>query len=341
MAQMAYGSRIRQARELRGMTQKELAAHVGVNQSAIAQIEKERYTPSSDLLKAIATETGFLPSFFEQEPIDSFPLGSLSYRSKRALTAREETAAYQHAKISFEQVKKMASHLEIPHPRLPRTTEKPSVAAKLTRVSFGLSPAVPIKNLMHTIERNGVLIFTLPLILPNIDAFSSWAELDLERPLIAISSGKPMDRLRFSIAHELGHLVMHQAIKGSLKTVEKEAYEFAAEFLLPEVAMKQELLPPVTLTSVAKLKVLWGVSMQSLIYRARELRIITERQAKYLFAQMATHGWKTREPSNLDIKLETPQVVRTMMESLYESPEQYALDMGLSLKTATEFYVYT
>jgi len=337
-----YGDRIKQARELIGMTQTELANRIGVKQSAISQIEKGEFEPSEDLLRAIANETGFLPSFFEKEPIDNFPIGSLSYRSKRSITAREETKAYQYAKVIYEQIKRMIVQVaDVPNIRLPKLNgENPNIAAQVTRASLGIAPDTPIKNLIHLAEINGIYIFNLPLILPKIDAFSTWAELDEERPIIAISYGKPMDRIRFSIAHEMGHLVLHQAIRNQIKIVEKEANEFASEFLLPDTAMRNELIPPLSLTGLARMKARWGVSMQAIIYRAKDLKIITERQFKYLNTQMAAHGWKKREPTNLDATLEIPHLVRRMVEALYKNPEEYALDMGLSLEKATEFYVY-
>ena len=338
---IVYGGRIAQARELCGLTQGQLAQRVGVNQSAIAQIEGDRHMPSPEVLEAIAKETGFLPTFFEVEPVEDFPAGSLCYRSRRLLSAREESQAYQYAKTIFEQVKHMANHLRIPALRLSRVTERPSIAAKVTRTSFGLSPDTPIKNLIHSVEKNGGFIFVLPLFLPAFDAFSTWAKFETERPIIAISSNKPADRLRFSIAHELGHLVMHQAMKGQLKAIENEANQFAGEFLLPEVAMHREIVKPVTLTNIAKLKVRWGVSMQSLIYRARELKIITERQARYLFTQMSARGWKTKEPSNLDVQPETPKAVRRMIELLYDNTEQYASDMHMKTEKATELILYS
>lgn len=335
---MIYGERIKQAREYKGLTQIELANRIGVKQAAISQIETSEFIPSPDILKAISKETGFMAYFFEREPI-SFPLGSLKYRAKRSFTAKEETRAYQYTKILYEQVKIMAEKIQPPRILIPQLlNEKPKIAAQVTRDIFGLSPDEPIKNIINLLEKSGVYVFMLPLILPNIDAFSLWID---ERPIIAISSGKPMDRMRLSIAHELGHLVIHRGgPKNSIKDMETEANEFAGEFLMPQKAMTDEISLPLTLTIVARLKIRWGVSMQALIYRARSLKIITDRQAKYLFTQISAHGWKGKEPSNLDIKPETPQLFRKMIEGLYKDPSEYAFNMGISIENATELYVY-
>jgi Zn-dependent peptidase ImmA (M78 family)/DNA-binding XRE family transcriptional regulator len=331
---MIYGDRVRQARELCELTQEELAIRVNVNQSTIARVENDSLCPSTELLRTIGRQTGFLPSFFEQEPIKDFSEGSLIYRS-RLLPSQEESRTYQYAKIIYEQAKKMAMACSLPPHRLPTTDmENPANAARIVRTSFGLSPDTPIKNLTRVVEGNGIILLTLPLASAKLDAFSTWAELDCQRPIIAALLDKPIDRLHFTYGHEIGHLVLHRPIKGSLKELDKEANQFAAEFLLPESAMIRELLPPVTLTSVARLKPRWGVSMQALINRARGLGIITERQFRYLFQQLSAHGWRKHEPPNLDLPPERPQAVRRMAETLYKDIDEFALDMHIEKNLA-------
>ena len=338
---MIYGERIKQAREICGLTQTHLAQRIGVRQPAIAQYEAEQITPSRDTLEAIAKETGFLPSFFEQEPIDDFPLGSLCFRARNSLSKQQREQAYQCAKTMFELVLKVTSILRLPRPQLPIIQERPATAARVVRTAFGLSPDTPIRNLTRTLEKSGVIVITLPLFIPKLDAFSTWAKQKTESPIIALISGNPSDRIRFSLAHELAHLVIHQPARGQLKKIEKEANEFAAEFLLPEDAMRNELLPPITLSRLAKLKLKWGASMSFLIYRAKQLDIISERQKTYLYEQMSIRGWRKREPDNLDVQPEIPVAYRKIIELAYENLEQYATDMHFTPKRAQEFLLFS
>lgn len=180
---------------------------------------------------------------------------------------------------------------------------------------------------------------TLPLIIPKLDAFSIWVTNSVEQPIIAITAGKPADRLRFSIAHEVGHLVMHQSIKAKLTTIEKDANNFAGEFLLPEVAMRRELVAPVTLSRIAALKLRWGASMQFLIYRAHELEIISDRQYSYLFERMSALNWRTKEPGELEP--ETPLAYRKMIELSFEDPEMFAKDMHLTRERADKILMFS
>ena len=138
--------------------------------------------------------------------------------------------------------------------------------------------------------------------------------------VIVVAGAVPGDRLRWSVAHELGHLVVHQSPDGTLTQFEQQANQFAAEFLLPEVAMRHELVPPITLSVIVALKPRWQVSMQALIRRAHDLRILSDRQYHYLFEQLGARGWRTQEPANLDIPVEKPRAIRQLAETLYKYP---------------------
>jgi hypothetical protein len=102
---------------------------------------------------------------------------------------------------------------------------------------------------------------------------------------------------------------------------EQEANQFAGELLVPAEAALREIVPPVTLTTLADLKLRWGVSLQALVHRARDLGIITQRQYAYLFEQIGARGWRLREPPHLDIPVEKPRLVRKMAEELYPAPD--------------------
>jgi len=116
---------------------------------------------------------------------------------------------------------------------------------------------------------------------------------------------------------------MHRSIRGDISGVEKEADRFAGALLLPESAMRQELIPPLTLTGLAALKRRWRVSMQMQVMRAFDLSIITDRQKRYLFQQFSIRGWRTCEPPALDVPFEQPRALRQMTELLYGVPIDY------------------
>jgi Zn-dependent peptidase ImmA (M78 family)/transcriptional regulator with XRE-family HTH domain len=334
---MISGDRVRQIRELRGYTQTELARRVGVRQSAIAQVESGLLVPSEATLHAIALQLGFPLTFFQQGPAPEFPLGSLMFRALRSTSARDRAQARRYGETVYEAAMRLADHVTEAHSGdLPQMKDAvpPVRAAEVTRATLGMSRDDPISHVINVIERAGVLVLGLPVALKKRDAFSAWmtTKEGARRAVIAIAEGVPGDRLRFSAAHELGHVVMHTTIRKGFTDLEREANRFAAELLLPHEALRAEIRSPVTLASLAPLKARWGVSIQTLIIRARDLEAINERQYRYLFEQIGLRGWRTQEPG--DIAIEKPRALRKMAELLYGVPidtKQLASDLKLPL----------
>jgi Zn-dependent peptidase ImmA (M78 family)/DNA-binding XRE family transcriptional regulator len=332
---MIQGDRVRQAREFNRLTQTELANRTGVDQSTIALIESGLRQPSAELVAGLSIQTGFPPAFFRLGPPPQFSLGSLLFRSPRTIAARDRDQAQRYGEIIFEWSARMAQEVVTVNPlRLPRLTgTSPEQAAELTRAALGIGPERPVGHLINLVERSGVVVLALPTRLPKRDAFSVWTDTPPSMPVIALSTGVPGDRLRFSVAHEIGHLVMHSAPSGSIDQIEKEATRFAAAFLLPDASMYQELVPPLTPTVLADLKLRWGVAMQALVMRAKGLGIITPGQASYLFKQFAARGWRTHEP--VELVPEKPRALRKMAELLYGSPidaQRVAADTALPVR---------
>jgi hypothetical protein len=116
-------------------------------------------------------------------------------------------------------------------------------------------------------------------------------------------------------AHELGHLVIHSKIDGGTPALEREAYQFAAELLMPASAIAVELKADrLNLFTLAQLKSKWQVSMQALARRGRDLAIISDRQYRYLMQQISARGWRIVEPEFSRMKPEAPRALRKMAE---------------------------
>lgn len=315
----ASGDRIRQAREIRGLTQFELSELVGIEQSHVSHIEQGIREPSSEVLERIAIATNFSVAFFKQAPGPEFPLGSLLYRRRRTLPSTERDRLRQIAGLAFETFQEMADSFRPIEMRIPNLAgDDPSSAAQLTRTALGLSPDTPITHLVNKLEKNGVFVLALPYEIERHDAFSVWADTEPRKPVLVLTGGWPGGRQRFTVSHELGHLVMHRSITAQPSVMDDQADEFASEFLLPEQAMRRDLHPPITLTVLAELKAKWGVSIQALIRRAEALLIITEGQRKYIEKQLVKKGWIRDEP--VRIEPEKPRLLMKLAESLFGIP---------------------
>lgn len=339
---MINGERIKQARELRGFTQTNLAKAIGVHQSEIAQIESGKITPSAAIVERISFRTGFPIGFFKQPTSFEFPLGSLLYRARASVPAKKKNEAYQFAKTIFEVLYTLQNHKSIVNKiplNLPRLDDIPPNAAIQARSAFGLSPDSPIDNLVNVLEQNGVIVMALPIVIGKIDAFSLWFPgINKQQPVIVLTNNSaPGDRLRFSIAHELAHLVMHHPINGGLQDMENEANAFAEEFLMPKAPMLRELVPPITILGLMLMKSKWKVSMQALIRRAYRLQIISPIQYRYLMYQMSSRYGRTNEP--VDINVEKPRMFGQLAEILYGLPIDYkrlASHMNLPLQLVAD-----
>ncbi|MGH9376872.1 MAG: helix-turn-helix domain-containing protein [Terriglobia bacterium] len=319
---MFNGKRIRQVRELRGWTQNELARRAGVSQGAIAQLEGGFKDASQGLIESIATQTRFPISFFASQPAAEFSLNILLFRAHASMTRREAVQAARYSEIMYELALALWSRIELKTPSFPRSPRNPEAAAREIRRLLNLPATEPIPHVINVVERCSILVLALPTNSARQDAFSLWSNGDQKNPIICISECKAGDRLRLSVAHELGHLVLmhHGSASGDF---EREAYRFSAELLMPADAIRREMPSPLTLSGVAELKPRWRVSIQALIRRAFDLQLISNRQYRYLFEQLSIKGWRTKEPSNLDIPVERPRGLRQMAELTYGNPIDY------------------
>lgn len=322
---MIYGERVKQAREFKNITQTDFGRRIDVKQSTISKVEKGITEPSANIIENIVLQTSFPLSFFKQPLTTNFsPSGGILFRAKRSVPTKTKQFVIQHAKIIFEMIEKLEDGLETISVNIPSFDADPIEAAQITRLVFGLRPDAPISNLIGCLERNGILVLILPMEIEDIDAFCAWGGKNKDRPIIVARAGNPTDRLRFSVAHELGHLVMHKGKEASsAHELDEEAFSFAGEFLMPASKIQKEITRPVSLYSLAKLKPRWRVAIQAMVRRAKDLRIITARQYSYLNMQISANGWKKREPSNLDISPEKPRVLSKVVELVYGKPLTY------------------
>ena len=314
---MINGDRIRQAREIAGLTQEQLAEAVGMSQTHVAMFEQNLRQPQEETVNGMALATGFPVGFFRRETSADFPLGSLLYRRRKLMSSKDRDRARQCGRLVFELIMSMAERFKRIEFRLPRLTSvDPEEAARITRADLGFPPDTPITHLITRLEKNGVVVAIIPYDIDGYDAFSVWADTEPRMPVIVMSSSKPGDRQRWNIAHELGHLVMHCSYVASPTDLDEQADRFAAEFLLPEHVVRELLKgEPLTLTALADLKSKWGVSIQAWIMRAFQLGIITDGQRRYLFRQMAARDYLRNEP--VPIPPEKPRLLRRLAEALY------------------------
>jgi Zn-dependent peptidase ImmA (M78 family)/transcriptional regulator with XRE-family HTH domain len=311
-ATLVNGQRVRLARELRGLTQVDLAGLLGVDQTMVAHIERGTKQPSAEVLEHCASELRLPKAFFRQPNPPDFPRGSLLFRSKSGIGKKRVAEAHAYAAILFELALSLSQHASLVPVRLP-PPDDPIIVARKIREAMHAGDG-PLSNLVRAVERLGVLVLPLPDI-ADLDAFAVWAGPSREYPVMGLVAGTPPDRIRMSVAHELGHLILHRYVNSAAQELENQAYHFAAELLMPKDAILRDLAEEkLNLFRLAALKGIWGVSMQAILRRARELKIITDRQYRYLMKQIGMKGWRINEPTLTPLAVEKPRAIRKIAE---------------------------
>lgn len=333
---MIDGARLRQAREARGLTQKALAERTGLPQPVVSRAEIGSRLLEGEDIQRLADALEIPLRFLERSPT-LLPEGSLGLFRAASSKVRslEFTAARRGAEIGAEAILRLAEGVDLPAVRI-QTIRGADVeeAARFAREALRLPPGEPIPNLTASLERAGVLVLRLSGLSEHIAGFSAWLSVP-DRPLIATRRPLGPFRLRFTLGHELGHLVLgHQVFAGPQRPEEREANLFASALLMPREAAEEDLTAMrLDFERVAELKGKWGLSMHAIAMRAKALGILDEGGYRSFYEGLRTRGWLRREPGDASTPAENPRLLRELAErqgvpaTAYDLAER--LDVGL------------
>jgi Zn-dependent peptidase ImmA (M78 family)/DNA-binding Xre family transcriptional regulator len=335
------------ARESRGFTQKDLSKATDISQSQISKYEQDTKELSEMDMEKIANALDYPLSFFTKK-IEThtvhldFRKGKLpTDKLQRKITAIVNRTRYEINNLLQELDKES---IVVPENIL---SSKPSEAARHLR-NFWKIPKGPIQNLMEEVEEKSIIL--MPMKFLDQEKFTACA-LDLSycNPLIIYNATHSMDRIRFSIAHELGHIYLHHhgeqdsdfsvPYEFNQKIKEEQANEFASEFLMPEVEITRDLTG-LTIEKLQQLKFKWKVSMAALLERAKRLTIINEQKYINFRKEFSYRKWLLEEPGKLPI--EEPfllnEIIEAYQKDLGYSRKEIAERIGLSEKELLSIY---
>ena len=325
------------AREVRGMTQTQLGKESGIGQTKISRYEGDLSKVDGEDLRDIANSLDFPEAFFYQSG-QRFGAESteIFHRRRRSVPARDlkridglvnvYRIGSERLLQSFQQVGALTV------PSLPTSNFNTIADIAYAVRAFWNMPTGPVKNIIACLENASCLVFSVDFENDKIDEVVQW--IPPSPPIILVNSIAPSDRVRFSLAHALGHLVMHRN-ELPYKEMEIEANQFASAFLMPEHDIIDELAP-VTIQHMLELKQYWKVSMQALFYRARDLEIITERRYTSLFQQLSRFGYRKQEP--FPIQREKPQLVKRLVDKFKLELEFTDEELARLLRIRTRDY---
>lgn len=323
--------RLTEGREARGLSMADLGNLIGVTRQAISKYELGEVQPSN--VFDIARVLDFPLGFFSMLPRElGKPLGSMYFRRQKSASVKARTQCRVRVEWLTDIIEELEKYIEFPATPLPEVSEVWSGdsytssqiedAAFLCRRIWKLSEG-PISDVTLACENNGIIVSRMQLGVNNIDAFSVWYG---SRPVIFLGSDKESAvRSRFDAAHELGHMILHHGLTNediddpiTHSRIEKEANRFASAFLMPADVFKSEFLST-KVEYLLDLKKRWGVSLAALIYRAKDLSIISDDDALNLRKRLSFYGYRKREPLDDQIPHERPRLLRRSITLLVDN----------------------
>ena len=318
------GEQLKNARQLRGMTITALAELTDISKQSISLYENGENKPEYQRTLALANALHVPTTFFFSEDVCRTETPATYFRS--LLSATKITRTSQSLKLEYvaKMYEALLEYIDFPALDLPAIEysgmydlnepdsldtmyrELESVAMKV-REAWDLGDG-PIGDLQYILESHGIIVTGFDTTEDDIDAFSQRTILKNDEVcFIAVDQGrKPEGRIRFDMAHELAHLLIHpwsedidSLSKEEFKLRETEANVFASAFLLPQSSFGREVSNyPTDLEYYLWLRKKWKTSIQAMMYRARQLGCVTGNQFQYMMRQVSKRGWRKAEPGD-------------------------------------------
>lgn len=352
------GERLKKARIYRGLTVAELAERVGCQRQTLSMYEISKSQPTDETVVArLAKELDFPVKYF-YEHLNAPSSGTVYFRS--LLTTNKKYRNEQIVKMEYlSQVYSLLQDYVVFPAYIPidlPDDANPEQAAYALRDAWGLGRG-PIDNLISVAEQHGILVTSFSTSTNDVDAFSQFIDVgDTPTYIIAYSNNKTSAaRIHFDIAHELGHICLHEwsediedISKEEFKSKERAANDFAATFLLPEEGFRKDAeRGPQTIAYYKQLKKKWKVSIAAMIRRSEKLGIISTDEYQRLIRVMQKRGLRKEEPLDDILITATPALLKTsvimlLQESVFNPADfmdELSKSYGLSINAAEVEYL--
>lgn len=311
------GSRLRLVRIFNDLTQAELGERASVTPQYIGYLENGRKQPTELLIKVFASVLGFDESFFRGPALEEFREEECHFRRRATTPVSVRSRVLAHGALFGSLVEYLDDSVSMPAENVPRarvqSLEDIEHAADLCRMQWGLGCDLPIKNLTRAVERAGVIVTRFEASANKIDAFSRSGK----RSVVVLNTDKgAASRSRFDLAHECGHLVVHEGMTTGDPDTEKQANQFASALLLPRAGFVREFprSSHIDWPAIFRLKRRWGASAAAIVRRSYDLRLIPATMYQSAYKAMAYRGWLKNEPD--EPQPENPELVPLCLEQI-------------------------
>lgn len=315
------GSRIREARVFNGLTITQLAEKISVSKQMVSRYEHNTANISLDKFKKLVEVLKFPIGFFTESDKFAYDNSETFYRSRLTSTQSEKQPSEIYKKAAAVTKDFFEQYVNFPklEPIQLSDNVTPEAAAVALRTKWGLG-SLPIQNIVELLERHGLTVINVDLGTDKVDAHSGLVHVNGRSYYVVLSNkNSNFYRSQFTLAHELGHYVLHN---GKLdpndldsieyKLMEKEADAFASSFLLPSTPFKNDILSIVIddVLSYVPLKQKWNVSISSMIYRAYSLGLLSEDQRLKLYKALSYRKWRKNEIFDSESPVSQPRAMK-------------------------------
>jgi Zn-dependent peptidase ImmA (M78 family)/transcriptional regulator with XRE-family HTH domain len=306
------------AREARGLTQTELASLLDFGQGTLSKYETGFLAPPNDVVDQLSEKLDFPADFFFERGVP-YGLPPFHFRRRKKLSTKTLGRIVAEMNIRRLHLKKLLISFSVKTngliPEIDLDDYRGRAKARLTTEDVArlvremwMVRSGPIDNLIALLEENGGVVIPCDFGTDLLDAMSQ--RIDGMPVMFFVNIDAPADRLRHTLAHELGHMVMHTLTVKSDEEMEAEADAFAGAFLLPADEIRPQLRK-FDLRQLANMKCYWRVSMAAIALRAEYLKLITPYQSKMFWIEMGKLGYRKREPN--EPPKEQPKLLRKMV----------------------------
>lgn len=328
---LIYGDRVRSARTLRGLGSGGLAAAVGWPSSRQTRVEQSGRLELDDARVSRLTAALRFPALYlATAPASPVTAADLLFRAPVATTKREKTYLAEFARATGEVLDWLDGRHRLPPVRLPALDPGADVvdAARRVRELLGVAADEPIAHLTHRVERAGVPVVVRELAgaggaaLPAPErhqGYSARVGEHGERPLVVLRAQASWERARWTLAHEVGHVVLHG--RALPDDAEPRASAFASELLAPAGELARELPRHLTLAGLTEAKLRWGISLAALVRHLRARDLVSQERhdtlTRQLYARVSPatgRTWGALEPGWDAREVERPRLLVTWME---------------------------
>lgn len=344
--------RIKQARIARAMSQEELARSIGVTKQAVSKYETGFSKPSDSVIVKIADTLTFPVEFFEKQPnVTALAQSAPFFRSYKTSSVKNKAAWSQRCELLDDLIiSKFKEYIEMPLPNLPNyivqqssyTMDECETIALEVRHYWSMGEG-PIDNLVDIIQSNGIIIANMDGA-NKVDAFST---IKNGTPYIFISDDTESSvRWRFSLAHEIGHLVLHSNMfeedipEKVHDQIETEANYFASAFLMPQSTFFKDVTVA-SLDHFLYLKRKWKTSISSMIMKCKNFEVLSPSQTEMLFRKMAINKWRRVEPLDDICISERPyllkQAIKLLLDNEILATDTIESEFGLYLEDLAQW----